>query len=40
MPPALFFVSFVSFVPFVIFVLIVLIDDQCRTAIERQRRLL
>jgi hypothetical protein len=34
MPPALFFVSFV---PFVIFVLI---DDQCRTAIERQRRLL
>ena len=37
MPPALFFVSFV---PFVIFVLIVLIDDQCRTAIERQRRLL
>ena len=46
MPPALFFVSFVSFVPFVIFVifvifvLIVLIDDQCRTAIERQGRLL
>ena len=40
MPPALFFVSFVPFVIFVIFVLIVLIDDQCRTAIERQRRLL
>jgi hypothetical protein len=40
MPPALFFVSFVSFVPFVIFVIFVLIDDQCRTAIERQRRLL
>ena len=38
MPPAPFF--FVPFVTFVIFVLIVLIDDQCRTAIERQRRLL
>jgi hypothetical protein len=35
--PPLFFVSFVIFV---IFVLIVLIDDQCRTAIERQGRLL
>ena len=41
--PPLFFVSFVPFaifVIFVIFVLIVLIDDQCRTAIERQGRLL
>ena len=28
------------FVPFVIFVIFVLIDDQGRTAIERQRRLL
>ena len=35
--PPLFSVSFVSFV---IFVLIVLVDDQCRTAIERQGRLL
>ena len=31
---------FVSFVPFVIFGLIVLIDDQGRTAIERQSRVL
>jgi len=41
--PPLFFVSFVPFVIFVIFVifvLIVLVDDQCRTAIERQGRLL
>ena len=38
--PPLFFVSFVSFVSFVIFVIFVLIDDQCRTAIERQGRLL
>ena len=36
----LFFVSFVPFVIFVIFVLIVLIDDQGRTAIERQSRVL
>ena len=35
MPPAPFF-----FVPFVRFVIFVLIDDQCRTAIERQGRLL
>ena len=28
------------FAPFVIFVIFVLIDDQCRTAIERQGRLL
>ena len=41
--PPLFFVSFVSFVTFVLFVLfvlIVLIDDQGRTAIERQSRVL
>ena len=38
--PPLFFVPFVPFVIFVIFVLIVLIDDQGRTAIERQSRLL
>jgi hypothetical protein len=44
--PALFFVPFVIsvffvfFVIFVIFVLIVLIDDQGRTAIERQSRVL
>ena len=31
---------FVSFAPFVIFVIVVLVDDQCRTAIERQGRLL
>ena len=35
--PPLFFVSFALFVIFVIFVLV---DDQCRTAIERQGRLL
>ena len=35
--PPLFFVIFAIFV---IFVLIVLVDDQCRTAIERQGRLL
>ena len=41
-PPLVFvsFAPFVIFVIFVIFVLIVLIDDQCRTAIERQSRLL
>ena len=38
--PPLVFVSFAPFVIFVIFVIFVLIDDQCRTAIERQRRLL
>ena len=41
--PPLVFVSFAPFAPFVIFVIFVifvLIDDQCRTAIERQGRLL
>ena len=38
--PPLVFVSFAPFAPFVIFVIFVLIDDQCRTAIERQSRLL
>ena len=38
--PPLFFVSFAPFVIFVIFVIFVLVDDQCRTAIERQGRLL
>ncbi len=36
--PALF--SFVPFVTFVIFVIFVLVDDQGRTAIERQSRVL
>ena len=34
------FVSFAPFVIFVISVIFVLVDDQCRTAIERQGRLL
>ena len=38
--PPLFFVSFAPFVISVIFVIFVLVDDQCRTAIERQGRLL
>ena len=38
--PPLFFVSFAPFVIFVISVIFVLVDDQCRTAIERQGRLL
>jgi len=38
--PPLFFVSFAPFAPVVIFVIFVLVDDQCRTAIERQGRLL
>jgi hypothetical protein len=40
MPPAPRLRVLRAFAPFVIFVIFVLIDDQCRTAIERQGRLL